>query len=431
MFLTLCQANRRLRSWEDFFTGEATTNVSEIMRENEKTFKDTDSVYIYNSLFYDYTDRCIFIYPAYPEESNLRLLCENVLFYNISYSEMGGVICVMARGDICLSKICVNSCGVLSIDLNGAFLFGQLFKNTTNELISLVSSPGFDLYGMSSICVKFDTGTYKNINASSSTAPALFLYPKVHASYSYFTGISNYLTAGQNVEIIFSQIFELSYCNFIDNFVANPDYTTAIIRVTYYSSNPKQSYVVGCSFIQNDATYVIQADNGASVIICESYIDSGSFNTGVLYTDLVDVAQTIRMRHFANGTICLTENIPDDPTITVTPKPTDDLYSDNINGKEFSGKSSSYTIAAAVAVGVSSVALVAVIIWASKKVIKKVIKKGLSSLVNNDGLSVNNSNDDDDVDGEYDEYEYEYYDDNEEDDDNNDEDGNGDHDGKG
>ena len=282
----------------DIITGKFSNN--EIYLTDPQTIKISDSV------FYDFTRNCINIIEL---ESNFSCNVENSVFYNFNSPYRGGAIFIANHGELHMDKICTSNCQTTSKNVAGAFLFTIYHSKVTSSLLSLVNCPGFDQLSMASLCYGAYNLNVGNVNSSYNTGISFAFDLKVECIASFLTVAGNYLEGKAIDACMLTSRTQLKSANFLNNTVHTSDNDAVSIFSAEYRVSPYDNQISGCSFINNHAMYIIYSINSASLNVANTYFDQGIIYSGVDYTYMVDVEQTIQQNHFATMGLCQTNGI--------------------------------------------------------------------------------------------------------------------------
>ena len=300
---------------------------------------------------------------------NYNLLVEDCFFQNFTSTKRGGIIYYINPGDIKMQKICVNKCDLTTTRLTGAFAFTVYSENYIADLISLHAAPSYDQFAMATFNMLANDVVCTSINSSASSAVSIGAQINNWGTFSYCLFLSHHTYDRNTMYIVLSMNSDIIFSNFLNNTL---DYSRASIVGCQNAANVI-SYVSGCSFINNSARSVCTPVSQGEFCITDCYIDEGTINKGT-WTNLINIEQTIPQTHFSTRNVCMTDPLLASYEVTyhrITPSPSIDLFTQNITQIGETMRVATITATCAAGIGFSGT-----IIWAAKKILKKVLKNG-------------------------------------------------------
>ena len=306
LFAVFSRAWRFQSSLDDFFDMSSVVDVNGFINGSDFLCVDSEKIKIHDAQFTSFSDRCVCISPVEVLNSTLSLICQDTIFSHFNVKKTGGAIYVRSKGDVAMSKICTCSCNIVNESLYGSFIFASYLTSYSSNLMSIVGSPDANSTASSTTYLNFDKGNIKNVNASASISNTFACLPNVHCTYSFITELSNSIIKNINVATLISRRSFLEYSNFINNTIQSTVYVTGVVRMQN-DVDLTLNLVSNCAFLDNTASYIITTTSNASVLVSDTFIDSGKLKLDVDYTNAAMSPQTIRINHFATKEYCLTE----------------------------------------------------------------------------------------------------------------------------
>ena len=283
--------------WYDFYKNTPKpTNENELFKnkiyknQNQRiNAPDSTNIYVYNSLFIDFTSNGSGSVVYYSKEGG-KLLVELTIFSNCSAQLHGG--CIYAEKCNCvINYVCSIGCYQTQYDGN----YGQFIRTySINEsqlnyvlYTSVCSTPETPQGNGAPIDLLFGEEQCKYVNVSNyyvNEYSALFLKSKAEiTNVSFCSFVSNYATDSNCAyfDSLSSVSYEIYSCNFINNTHASEDngLITSIMNITFDN----------CNFIDNSAQYLFRINEYKTLSLINSHVSNNNYTSiagfGIITTE--------------------------------------------------------------------------------------------------------------------------------------------------
>ena len=277
----------------DIFSGYFSNNAFYLTES--KSFQISDS------LFSDFTRNCINIVDS---RQDIDCGIQSTVFNHFDSPYRGGAIFIANTGELTLAKVCAANCQNTEKILAGAFLFSVYHSTTSSTLLSLSNCPGYDKKSMASLCFGANIVHLVNANSSHGSAVCFAFDLKQKCDISYVTISSNVLEGKAIDACLLTSRSHVQSVNFLNNTVHKSENDAVSIFSVEWRVSDYENAMSGCSFIDNNAQYIIYSIKGAALNVASTYFDNGVIYSGIFVTDLVSSEQTILQMHFATMNLC-------------------------------------------------------------------------------------------------------------------------------
>ena len=369
VFFSVSFSGNIQKEWSDFFEGEPAEEYTGVLNQADFPKSYLNHMWFHDCIATDFTDRLI---GCEDYENNFNMLIETCFFERFYVRQRGGIFFMVNRGNLTFQKICAHEIELASYTLAGSVIFTVYHEYYNGDLVSFVACPGYDKHAMSIISILGYNVKFNSINSTNSACMVAGLRINVWGYFSYCQ-FSSHINIDQYTEYIFlCQSTDTMFTNFINNSIL---YDPGSIYACENDYLDQYCGIAGCSFVSNVANYLVWGTKVGPFFMTNCFVDEGILNNG-LWTNMVNVPQTIVFTQYSTRGVCETPNItisssiPTLGEITFPTVPTPGVAT---------AEGTALKTVTYVSTGVAGVGVCGVFIWATKKILKKIVKKGLKS----------------------------------------------------